>query len=509
MSFFRAALVVGALTAASRILGLARDVACAGFFGATRAWDIFVIAFMIPNLFRHLFGEGALSSAFIPAFVARNQAESLEAANRLLNRLVGWMILTLGTITVIGMSAGYLVSRTSGDPKLALIAETTVITLPYLPLICITAILGGALNALGRFAAPAAAPVLLNLALIASAFASPLAQTEREQLWILSSAVLVGGALQLGLQWAPMKSAGLAIRPAFRGGDDSLAEVLRAFAPAVLGLAVIQTNELFDNLIAELLVPGDGAVSAIYYGNRLNQLPLGIIGFSVATAAFPALSSLAAGGDLDRFSEASTRSMRLSLWVAIPAAAGLILLAPEITALLFERGKFDAGATARTFPVVLAYAIGIPFYAANMVLTRSFYALRDMRTPVQVSLITVGMNLVMNVVLVLLMQEVGIALATSLTGIANFVLLRRILRIRIPQGPGGNAFWVLRVVISAAAGAWAAWGIHQACSPAETAGRIGAMSGSIAAAVAAFFLLSRWMRLPESREIVDLFRRAR
>jgi putative peptidoglycan lipid II flippase len=418
------------------------------------------------------------------------------------------MISLLGSIVLGGMLIAYAISVLSPDPKLALISETAVITLPYLILICLTAILGAALNGLGKFASPAAAPILLNVVLIASAFASPLAQSERAQLWILSGAVIVGGFVQLAIQIPPLAGCGLRFRPVF-AKDDSLREILAAFLPAVVGLGVIQINEFCDNLIAELLVKGDGAVSAIYYANRLNQLPLGIIGFSVATAAFPRLSSDAAKGDLAGLSDSLSQAMRLSLWVAIPAAAGLMILPKEITALLFERLKFDSAATARTFPVVLAYAIGIPFYAANMVLTRAFYSLRDMKTPVRVSLTTVGLNLVLNIFFVLLLDEAGIALATSITGLVNFILLQIYLRRRIPVPPRGTAYWTLRVVLSAALSAAAAYAVYHGIGPdpARTLDRAVHTGVSIAAAIGVFFTVSVLLRLPEARQILGVLRR--
>lgn len=511
------AAVVGLLTTISRVLGMVRDIVCASFFGASLAWDVFVIAFMIPNMFRHLFGEGALSSAFIPAFVARKERESLESAGALLNRIVGWMISLLGTLVVLGMAVAYGISHFAPDPKLALISETVVITLPYLLLICLTAIIGSALNGMGRFISPAAAPILLNIVLIASAFMSPMASGVRAQLWILSGAVLVGGVLQLAIQVPSLSAAGIRLRPSSTpSSDEGLREILRAFVPAVVGLGVIQINEFCDNLIAELLVPGDGAVSAIYYGNRLNQLPLGVIGFSVATAAFPKLSSDAARGDMASFAASLSHALRLSLWVAIPAAAGLVALSPQITALLFQHGKFDAAATARTAPVVFCYAIGIPFYAANMVLTRAFYSLRDMKTPVRVSLTTVLLNLILNVALVLYLAESGIALATSITGVVNFVLLQIFLRRRVASSVHGGVLWAARSVLAAAAAATAAyalyaWGLPAAGCPAPepTAWRAIYTGTAIAAAVAIYFAASTLLRLPESRELLAVIQRRR
>lgn len=506
MALLRNAATVGSLTALSRVLGLVRDIVCASFFGAGLAWDVFVIAFTIPNMFRHLFGEGALSSAFIPAFVARKETGSIGSAADLLNRVSGWMIKLLGTIAALGMVGAFAVSIYAPDEKLSLVSETVVITLPYMLLICLTAIMGAALNGLGLFASPAAAPILLNLVLIASAFMSPWAETVRGQLWILSGAVLVGGLVQFAIQVPPLASAGLRFRPMFRSQDDSLKEVLRAFLPAVVGLGVIQMNEFMDNIIAELLIPGDGAVSAIYYANRLNQLPLGVIGFSIATAAFPKLSADAARNDMPALGRSLIHAMRLSLWIAIPAAAGLVVFPQEITAMLFERGEFGVDDTVRTFPVVLAYAAGIPFYAATMVLTRAFYSLRDMKTPVRVSLITLGLNATLNVVLVLAVSEAGIALATSITGLVNFFLLVGLLRRRVPLAARDAESWTLRSVLAAALSVAGAYGLTHVLLP-SSLHRIASTGSAIAAAVALYFAISLVFRLPEARQIAAVFRR--
>lgn len=434
----RSAAVVSFLTLVSRVLGMIRDVAFAYTFGAGQAWDAFVIAFAIPNLFRHLFGEGALASAFLPAFVGRLE-RSREEARTLLRALCGSMIVILGVLTAAAIGVTFLLEALFEDPKLALTMRTLRITLPYAPLICITAVFGAALNGLRRFAIPALAPVLLNVVLIATIFIEPWSGGDWGQLQLLAWAVVVGGVAQLGSQVPSLVAGGMAPTPSGGWRRAGLWEVARGFLPAVAGLAVIQVNEALDNVIAELFVAGDGAVSAIYFGNRLNQLPLALIGFSLATAAFPSLASHAARDDTERFQAALRRALELVFFVAVPAAVGLAVLSHESSRLLFQRGEFDAAATGRTATVVIFLALGLPFYSANMVLTRAFYSLRDMATPVRISLTTVGLNLLLNLVLVWPLAEGGIALATSVTGVLNFMLLARALAKRVPLGVGSLA----------------------------------------------------------------------
>lgn len=415
---------VGLLTFLSRILGMVRDIVIAYVFGVTRAMDAFVIAFVVPNLFRHLFGEGALTSAFLPAFVGRLEREGRRRANDLLNAVLFWLVRVLAVLTLAGMAVAFVVPLAVPDEDMALIMKMLRITMPYLLLICTAAILGAALNGVGHFAMPAAAPVALNVVFILAALAAHRVPDDVTKVTILAWGVLAGGVLQLAMQVPPLYANGLRFELS-RWRDEGLREVLRMFLPAVLGLAVVQLNELVDNIIAKACIPEGGAVSALYYANRLNQLPLAIIGISIATAALPAFSAAAARNDAAALREAIVRALRLCLFVSIPATFGLMVFSREITDVLFYQGKFTREALERTQLVVRMYAMGIPFFAANVILTRAFYARQDARTPVRVSLTTVGLNFALSVTLVWFLKEAGIALATSVTGVFNFALLKR------------------------------------------------------------------------------------
>lgn len=481
------AAVVGGFTLLSRVLGMIRDMVFAYIFGAGQAWDAFVIAFAVPNMLRHLFGEGALTSAFVPVFVGKLET-SHDSARRLLRALTGSSLAILSAITLAAISVTYLVEAWSDDQKLGLILVTLRITLVYGPLICLTAILGAALNSLRHFAAPAAAPVILNAVTIGAAFLAPPADGEAGRLQFLAWAVVVGGVAQLASQVPPLSARGMAPVPSFRWRGTGLKEVARGFLPAVAGLAVIQINEVFDNIIAELFVPGDGAVSAIYYANRLNQLPLAVIGFSLATAAFPAMSRHAARGEPVEFSASLRRALGLVFVLAIPAAVGLASISHEASKLLFERGEFGPEATRRTALVLVFLTIGLPFYAANMVLTRGFYSLRDMSTPVRVSLATVGLNLILNIALVFLVAEAGIALATSVTGILNFALLLRALRNRVIVPLGGVARECACAAAAAGAMAAAIWGLREAWPVPEAPRALTGWTAAVMAGSACLYL---------------------
>jgi putative peptidoglycan lipid II flippase len=496
--FLGPATVVGAFTLLSRVLGMLRDVAFAYIFGAGQAWDAFVIAFAVPNMLRHLFGEGALTSAFLPVFIGRLE-HSTSSARTLLRALTGSMLAGLTVVTVAAVGVTYLVERWFDDPKFDLILGTLRITLAYGPLICLTAVLGAALNGLRHFAAPAFAPVILNVVMIAAAFLAPPANGEAGRLQFLAWAVVAGGVAQLGSQLPGLRARGMSPIPSGRWKGAGLGEVLRGFLPAVAGLAVIQINEVFDNVIAELFVAGDGAVSAIYYANRLNQLPMAVIGFSLATAAFPAMSRHAARGEHGDFAASLRRALGLVFFLAIPAAAGLAALSHEASRLLFERGEFGGEATRRTAWVLTCFSIGLPFYAANMVLTRGFYSLRDMSTPVRVSLATVGLNLALNVALVFPFAEGGIALATSTTGILNFALLVRALRGRVGLPLGALAMEGACAAAAAAAMAGLIAGLRQAWPAPESPWALAGWTGAVVAAGASVYFgialaLRRWRR---------------
>lgn len=429
----RPAATVGGLTLLSRILGLVRDVGFAYVFGTTGGWDAFVIAFAVPNMFRRLFGEGALTSAFLPPFVGRLTQHGPEAASGLLRAVMGWLVLFLGGGTVLAVAGLFVAEGVyAGDGKAGLVLSTLRITLPYALLICTTAVYSAALNGARHFAGPAVAPVVMNLVLIGATFLALEFEVGEDRLRLLAVAVLVAGVLQMGIQVPLLLRRDLSPVPGWRWKQAGLGEVMRAFLPTVAGLAVVQANEVLDNIIAEVFVPGDGAVAALYYGNRLHQFPIALIGFSLATAAFPALSAAAAKKQMAEYRASIGQGLRLAFFLAIPAAVGLGALSPEIVDVLFERGRFDDQATRRTALVVFFYCFGIPFYAANMTVTRAFYSLRDVRTPLRVSLITVVLNVGLNLALVRPMGESGLALATSVTGLVNFALLFGALRKKEP-----------------------------------------------------------------------------
>ncbi len=518
--FIRSAGVISALTMLSRVLGLARDAVCAAFFGAGMVWDAFSFAFRIPNLFRRLFGEGALSAAFVPIFSEHLELKEPEEAWRMAGRVAGSLTLLLVGILLVGeaaLTAALGLAPLSERWHLTLLL--TAVMLPYMVLICLTGLAGAALNSLKRFAAPALAPVVLNVCWIAAvALVAPLVSADaRVRIMVVSVAVVAAGVLQLVLQLVPLHRMGFRWRLSVSMLHPQVRRVAGAMAPVALGLGALQINVLLDGVLAISLAapPGResfhllgltlpypmhvGANSVLYYGNRLMQFPLGVFGIALATAAFPTLSRQVARQDWDGFSQSVVRGLGAGIFIALPASVGLILLCRPLTALLFERGEFTAEMTTRTANVIAAYAVGMCAYFALHLLTRAFYSLGRQGTPALVGGCMVGVNLALNLALVWPLREAGLAAATSVSAALQAGVLLVLLRRHVPLkgfaqvvrgagktlmattcmgaavwgllallGPGGGlALKAARVLVPTAAGAAVFAGVAAALGSAE------------------------------------------
>lgn len=486
-SFVRSAGVVSVCTLFSRILGLARDTLSSHFFGTLPVWDAFVAAFRIPNLFRRLFGEGALTAAFLPAFVERHDGGRGDEARALLNGLGTVLALFLGILAAAGIGVTFFLPR---DPKTVLMAPLLRIMLPYLPIICLAALLGAALNGMRHYFAPAFAPALLNLVWIGSLFV--FVRDARAVAW----AVVVGGVLELLILVPPLMSRGVRLRPRWAPGDPALREVGRRFVPLAFGLAPAQINELVGTLIAQYLA-GSGAASVIYYGNQLTQLPLALVGTAVATAVYPLLAS-----PREDFRDVLGEALALVLFISLPATVGLIVLAKPIVSLLFEHGRFGPEDTERTAWVVMLYSAGLWCYCCNQIQVRAFYARKDTVTPVKVSAVMVTLNMGLSLGLVGILREKGIALANSVTGLCTFVTLNLLLRRRQKDLDLG---FVTASVVKAAGASVVMGGVVGVCSwglrglpGAVWAVRLARVLGPVGIGMAVYFLLARLLGMRQA-----------
>ncbi len=496
-SFIKHARTFGGFTLLSRILGLARDILSSHFFGAGLVWDAFTIAWRIPNLFRRLFGEGALTAAFVPAFVERWDSGRAEDARELYNRIITKLAIVLLGVVLVGMAATWLLPRFVTDEKTVLFGDLLFIMLPYLFFICIAAIMGATLMSLRHFAMPAFTPVVLNVVFISAIFLSAGVHVE-----VLAWAVVVGGILQVAFLHFPLAARKIRFRPDFRSGEGVRA-VSRAFFPVVFGLALVQVNEIMDSVIAEFFVPGHGAVSSLYYGAQVNNLPLALISGSIAVAVFPALSS--PGSDI---SALVGKALRGIFYLSIPATVGLLVFAPEIVALVFEHGAFDA--TDRTAIILRLYALGLCFYGGGQVVIRAFYARKDPITPVRVSVCMVVLNLGLNLALVGPFREAGIAFATALCGMISFFVLLVLLRKRVVDfGTLGVGKTIFLSTIAAGLMAGVAWPLHRwVFSPlfpgADLFSECGRVLPPIVVAVFVYFGATLMMGMTEARKVFRL-----
>ncbi|MBS3763851.1 MAG: murein biosynthesis integral membrane protein MurJ [Planctomycetes bacterium] len=441
---FKNTVLIGGLTFFSRILGLVRDVAFAAIFADSMVADAFFFAWRVPNLFRRLFGEGALSSALIPVFTEYLELKSRRAAWKL-----AWVVATatLGVLLaclLLGEAFIVLLPRVAPlSERWRLTFLLTGLLLPYMVFICLTALAGAILNSLKHFFSPAAAPVLLNLCwIVALVLVAPhVATTMRGKIFVVVGGILVAGVCQLILQVFALVRKGFPLRPAFNLQHPGLRRVVVTMAPIVAGMAAFQLNVLFDGVIAIGLAAPEGvetftvfgatvaypleigANSVLAYASRLMQFPLGVFGIALATAIFPALSARAAREEWEGFSDTVTHGLGAVLVVGIPAGAGLIILGGPVVELLFEHGRFGNEATVRTVSALIAYAVGIWAYCALHILNRAFYGVQDPHTPVKIAVGAVVVNLALNLTLIWFLGAAGLALSTAISAALQVSLL--------------------------------------------------------------------------------------
>lgn len=437
-SIASSAKIISALILLSRVLGLVRDMLAASLFGTSWIYDAFVIAFIIPNLFRRIFGEGALTAAFVPAFTDYLENKPRQEALKFVGNILTVLTALLSAITLLGIiffvfAPDILSSFFDIAPKTQLTSHLTAIMLPYMPLVCVVAILSAALNCVKHFAAPAIASVLLNISWIAGLLAAKyFSSNPTQQVTWMAWSIVIGGALELILQLPVFVKKELNSPAVFDLHHPGLRETAGLMFPVVFGLSVMQINYLADNLIAEICVPGDGAVSALYYGNRLMQLPLALFGIALAQAAFPFFSEYIARKDYAKAQQSMIETINSCLYIAVPASIGMAVLALPLTRLLFERGSFNELSSSRTSIVLLMYSFGIWSMACQQIITRAFYAMKDMKTPLKIGIAMVGLNFALNLTLVWFLREAGLALATTICSLLNMSILLRLLKKNLP-----------------------------------------------------------------------------
>ncbi|MBL7205470.1 MAG: murein biosynthesis integral membrane protein MurJ [Desulfobacteraceae bacterium] len=432
----RAAGVVGFFTFLSRILGLIRDMVLARFFGSGMAADAFFVALRIPNLLRRLFAEGSLTIAFIPVFTEYLATKTRKDAFEFARIVLTLLALILVVVTLLGVLFSPWIVRIqafgfgASGVKYDLTVLLTRITFPYIFFISIVAFFMGVLNSLRHFAAPAAAPILLNVGIIGAAYLiSPYCP---EPIIGVAVGVLIGGILQVGLQIPWVLKNGLTLIPRWNPGHPAVRKIGLLMLPAIFGSAVYQLNSYVVTLLASFLA--EGSVSWLYYADRLVQFPLGVFAIAISTAALPSLSTQAANKDLKYFEDTLNHTMRLVLFITLPFVVGLIILGRPIIRVLFERGAFDAFSTMMTNRALVFYALGLWAFSGIRVMVSAFYALQDTKTPVKVAVAALVANLILSLVLMGPLKHGGLALALSLASTLQFCLLVFFLKRKIQIG---------------------------------------------------------------------------
>ncbi|MEL6498751.1 MAG: murein biosynthesis integral membrane protein MurJ [Planctomycetota bacterium] len=458
---------VAGMTLVSRVFGLARDLVLVRIFADSAVGSAFNAAFALPNIFRRLFGEGALSAAFIPRYTTLEQDDP-ELSRKYASLVIAALVTITSLLTILGELALLAwLSSAGGDPERTLSIHLMMLLLPLMPLVCTVAILGGVLQVNKRFAVPAAAPIVLNICIIAAALATIAANINAQRAgYAVALATLAGGCIQLA--WALV-----ALRPlvrltaAFRDATHEAKQTLRRFLPVLVGMGTLQLNTLADTVLAmwpvwvgpTLLgraVPMDDASNAVLgFTQRLYQFPLGVFGIAVATAAFPQLARDAK--DAAAFGLTLARGLRLSLFIGLPASLGLFLVRDDLVAVMFSgAGGFSEDGLSRASAVLAGYALAVWAYSLNHLLTRAFYAQDDTKTPMRISLAMVAVNLALNLTLIWRFREAGLAYATAITATLQMLLLAAILKRRVtttaPITPA-----VLRISVTSLAMAAAVW----------------------------------------------------
>ncbi len=517
-SVMRAAGSVSFATMVSRVLGVLREMVMAHYFGAGLFTDAFNVAYRIPNLFRDLFAEGALSSAFVPTFIRTLTQGGRKEAWLLANKVINALVVVLGGLTLlIYLGAKYFVYLLAAGyaeipQKLELTIQMTRIMSPFLLWVALAAVVMGMLNAFGSFFIPAMAPSAFNVCcILAGVFLSPLMPK-----WGLAPVVsmaigaIVGGLSQFLVQVPAACRAGFRYRLIVDFSDPGLRHIRNLMLPAVVGLSATQINITVDNQLASLY--GNGPVSWLNYAFRLMQLPIGIFGVAIATATLAAVSHHAARNAMDKLQSTVDSSLRLAACLTFPATVGLIIFREEIVRLLYQRGSFLSSDTVQTSKVLLFYALALFAYSAVKILVPTFYALNDTRTPVRASVITVGTKIAINLMLVLWLGFLGLALATAIASWLNFGLLMRGLRRRLEGEWRWRGILVyLRIALaSAIMGVLAALAFRIACHFVPGQGALALafnLSSAILAGMASIFPLLRLLRVEDLSGLSGLIRR--
>ena len=506
--------VIAAATVVSRVLGLVRDQLGAWIFGASVLNTAFLTAFRLPNLFRRLLGEGALTAAFQPNLQQELHENGRAAAFALLNKVASWLLVVTGALAAVLMLV-YSQSRLlpgHGD-KWYLLGDLTAVLVPYLVFVCLAAAFSATLNVLNRFLEPALSPIWLNLSMIASLGGAGLhfASTPLGEIHWLCAGVLLGGFLQMAVPaatlvwregWRPRFDLGLSPR---------VREIARLMTPGLWGTAIYQINTFVSSMLAFSI--DDSAGTLMFYANRLMELPIGVFAIAVSTVVYPLLTRHAIERNFTALEEDFRKGVRLILVINVPAAVGLALLSGPIVTLLVQRHHFTAANSHAMAPLLALYAVGLPFFSVVSLMVRAFYAVKNTKAPVRVATIDFLINLALSLLLMRWLGAAGLVLASTVAIIAQTWLLHREFRHVLPGmtfAPLGPS--IVRIAAAAALMGVVVWGGVQLIGQLPLGEKMRAfidVAGLIPAACAVYGGLLWVLKIEGREQIRDLFNQGR
>ncbi|HEX8223037.1 MAG TPA: murein biosynthesis integral membrane protein MurJ [Allosphingosinicella sp.] len=516
MNLWKATGTIGGLTMVSRILGFVREVVVARVLGASAAADVFTLAFMIPNLFRRLFGEGAFSAGFVPLFSQRLKDDGGSAeARRFAEEVLAVFLPLLLVITAIFMIfmplfIGLIVpdDEWGGDAgKMGFAVAMTRITMPYLVFICLLSLVSGVLNSVGRFAAAAFAPALLNIALVIALLLVP--EGGRPTVQAMCWSVVAGGVAQLGLTWASMVRAGLPLKFRAPRITPGVRELFTLVLPATLAGGTYYISQFFYVYFATRLP--DGSLLILGQADRLNQLPLALIGSALGVAILPSISRAIGRSDEAAAGQVQAQAIEIGMLLTLPAAIALAVVSGPIATVIFEGGRFTEENAAVTGAVLATLVLGLPAYVLIKILSPGFYARRDIKTPVIVAVATLLGSVVLNFILVPRLGIVALPLSTAIGAWANALVLAGLLHSRGHfRVPGWLASRLVRQLLAGAAMGAVLWVLERALADrfaGSTGDRVLAMGALVAAGGIVYFAVAWTIGAMNRDDILILLRR--
>jgi len=529
--YLGSARILAICTLVSRITGLARDIILNHVYGQRWVQDAFNYGFLIPNLFRRLFGEGALSAVFVPVFTEVLDRRGRPAGWLLLGRVAGLMVLVLAVLTIL-LELGVLAvwQFAPGGPMRTLQLGLTAVMLPFMIGVCMLALFASILNCVRHFTVPALLPIVLNIMIMTGVLAVGPAFGEalERQIYGVAACVVVTSVFQLVIILPVLRAHGVRFRLALDWSDPDLRRIWRSFLPVLIGQGVLLFNVFFDAQICTFLTRGpqdaavfslfggqftypleQGALSAINNAQRLYQFPLGVLAISLATAAFPMFSLYASRGDIDGLRSSVAQSLRLAIFVGLPSGVLMIILARPIVSLLFEHGLFGPEATTRAAWVLQWYGVGMAAFCCQHILLRSFYSLKDTLTPMRISCYLVVLNIALSLSLVWhpLVREAAFGISTTVTSCLHVCISVLLLRPQMKGRIGARAVVgsMLRTAVASAVAGAAAWWLLSRMTGLDLTGLgvTGARSVQVfvpmAGAIAAYLLVARLLGMDEIR----------